>query len=285
MNEYSGKLIQAVVGSIVWAFRSLEKPSSRKISARVYALQSVDTQLYFLFSDYYARRRSIYYPKDNNVTVVFEYCTFPLIGIPYHNLPLEASLIRHLLNSTWYDKTSRPVLNNADVLQISIQARMEKFNSLVSIKEYGKETKVSKIPFVDKGRAPGLKWHFRVTIAIGVLNFTFTMLKIPGRKIFRVRKGWRLQLFTRIIFVQKMFGTFDMTRRSLEGEMLDDYFQQDLLWKLASLDLQAYCLVQCVVIHTTDSHLQSDNKEELTWSGYITVVSMTNDGFITQFHS
>ena len=39
--------VQAVVGSIVWAFRRLKKPRCREISARGYALHSVCTQLSF----------------------------------------------------------------------------------------------------------------------------------------------------------------------------------------------------------------------------------------------
>ena len=38
---------QAVVGSIVWAFRRLKKPISREMSARRYALHSVRPQLSF----------------------------------------------------------------------------------------------------------------------------------------------------------------------------------------------------------------------------------------------
>ena len=37
--------VQAVVGSIVWAFRGLKKPRSREMSARGYALHSVCLQL------------------------------------------------------------------------------------------------------------------------------------------------------------------------------------------------------------------------------------------------
>ena len=39
--------VQAVVGSIVWAFRRLKKPRSREKSARGYALHSVRPQLSF----------------------------------------------------------------------------------------------------------------------------------------------------------------------------------------------------------------------------------------------
>ena len=42
--------VQAVVGSIVWAFRRLKKPRCREMSARGYALHSVCPQLsFFLF--------------------------------------------------------------------------------------------------------------------------------------------------------------------------------------------------------------------------------------------
>ena len=37
--------VQAVVGSIVWAFRRLKKPRCREMSARGYALYSVCPQL------------------------------------------------------------------------------------------------------------------------------------------------------------------------------------------------------------------------------------------------
>ena len=40
--------VQAVVGSIVWAFRRLKKPSCREMSARGYAFHSVCPQLSFL---------------------------------------------------------------------------------------------------------------------------------------------------------------------------------------------------------------------------------------------
>ena len=56
-NEYlvlalvEGTAAQAVVGSIVWAFRRLKKPKSREMSARSYALHSVRLQL-FLFLSY-----------------------------------------------------------------------------------------------------------------------------------------------------------------------------------------------------------------------------------------
>ena len=39
--------VQAVVDSIVWAFRKLRKPRSREMSARGYALHSVQPQLSF----------------------------------------------------------------------------------------------------------------------------------------------------------------------------------------------------------------------------------------------
>ena len=39
--------VQAVVGSIVWAFRRLKKPRSREMSARGYALHSVCPRLSF----------------------------------------------------------------------------------------------------------------------------------------------------------------------------------------------------------------------------------------------
>ena len=39
--------VQAVVGSIVWAFRRLKKPRSREMSARGYSLHSVCPQLPF----------------------------------------------------------------------------------------------------------------------------------------------------------------------------------------------------------------------------------------------
>ena len=39
--------VQAVVGSIVWAFRLLKKPRRREMSARGYALYSVCSQFYF----------------------------------------------------------------------------------------------------------------------------------------------------------------------------------------------------------------------------------------------
>ena len=39
--------VQAVVGSIVWAFRRLKKPKCREMSARGYALHSVCPQLSF----------------------------------------------------------------------------------------------------------------------------------------------------------------------------------------------------------------------------------------------
>ena len=39
--------VQAVVGSIVWAFRKLKKPRCRVMSARGYALHSVCPQLFF----------------------------------------------------------------------------------------------------------------------------------------------------------------------------------------------------------------------------------------------
>ena len=42
--------VQTVVGSIVWVFRRLKKPRNREMSARVYALHSVCTQLSFSFS-------------------------------------------------------------------------------------------------------------------------------------------------------------------------------------------------------------------------------------------
>ena len=41
--------VQAVVGSIVWAFRVLKKPRCREMSARGYALHSVCPQLSFFF--------------------------------------------------------------------------------------------------------------------------------------------------------------------------------------------------------------------------------------------
>ena len=41
--------VQTVVGSIVWVFRRLKKPSSREMSARGYALHSVCPQLSFFF--------------------------------------------------------------------------------------------------------------------------------------------------------------------------------------------------------------------------------------------
>ena len=41
--------VQAIVGSIVWAFRRLKKPRCRGMSARGYALHSVCPQLSFLF--------------------------------------------------------------------------------------------------------------------------------------------------------------------------------------------------------------------------------------------
>ena len=42
--------VQAVVGSIVWAFRRLKKPRCREMSARGYALYSVCPQLSFFAS-------------------------------------------------------------------------------------------------------------------------------------------------------------------------------------------------------------------------------------------
>ena len=54
-NEYSvlalgeETAVQAVVGSIVWAFRRLNKPRCREMSARGYALYSVCPQLSFSF--------------------------------------------------------------------------------------------------------------------------------------------------------------------------------------------------------------------------------------------
>ena len=50
--------VQAVVGSIVWAFRRLKKPWCREMSARGYALYSVYSQLYFF---------SVLCVKDNDV--------------------------------------------------------------------------------------------------------------------------------------------------------------------------------------------------------------------------
>ena len=44
-----GTAVQAVVGSIVYAFRRLKKRRSREISARGYALHSVCSQLSFIF--------------------------------------------------------------------------------------------------------------------------------------------------------------------------------------------------------------------------------------------
>ena len=43
----SSRAVQAVVGSIVWAFRSLKNPKSREMSARGYALHSVCAQFFF----------------------------------------------------------------------------------------------------------------------------------------------------------------------------------------------------------------------------------------------
>ena len=40
--------VQAVVGSIVWAFRRLKKPRNRKMSARGYALHSICAFLFFV---------------------------------------------------------------------------------------------------------------------------------------------------------------------------------------------------------------------------------------------
>ena len=42
--------VHAVVGSIVWAFRRLQKLTSREMSARGYALYSVCPQLSFLYA-------------------------------------------------------------------------------------------------------------------------------------------------------------------------------------------------------------------------------------------
>ena len=42
--------VQAVAGSIVWAFRRLKKPRCREMSARGYALDSVCPQLSFFSS-------------------------------------------------------------------------------------------------------------------------------------------------------------------------------------------------------------------------------------------
>ena len=52
--------VQAVAGSIVWAFRRLKKPRSREMSARSHALHSVRPQLslFFLHGSF-------------NVTVIF----------------------------------------------------------------------------------------------------------------------------------------------------------------------------------------------------------------------
>ena len=44
--------VQAVVGSIVWAFRRLKKPRCRQMSARGYALYNVCPQLSFFPSIY-----------------------------------------------------------------------------------------------------------------------------------------------------------------------------------------------------------------------------------------
>ena len=41
--------VQAIVGSIVWAFSRLKKPRSREMSARSYALHSVRPKLSFFF--------------------------------------------------------------------------------------------------------------------------------------------------------------------------------------------------------------------------------------------
>ena len=41
--------VQAVVGTIVWAFRRLKKPRCRNMSARGYALHSVCPQISFLY--------------------------------------------------------------------------------------------------------------------------------------------------------------------------------------------------------------------------------------------
>ena len=45
-------VVQAVVGSIVWAFCRLKKPRSREMSARSYAFHSVCPQLAFFLSIY-----------------------------------------------------------------------------------------------------------------------------------------------------------------------------------------------------------------------------------------
>ena len=47
LHERGGTAAQAVVGSIVWAFRRLKKPKSRQMIARLYALHSVCPQLSF----------------------------------------------------------------------------------------------------------------------------------------------------------------------------------------------------------------------------------------------
>ena len=41
--------VQAVVGSIVWAFRRVKNPRRREMSARIYALHSVCPQISFFF--------------------------------------------------------------------------------------------------------------------------------------------------------------------------------------------------------------------------------------------
>ena len=50
--------VQAVVGSIVWAFRMLKKPRIREMSARGYALNSVRFQLSFFPYNIHTSARS-----------------------------------------------------------------------------------------------------------------------------------------------------------------------------------------------------------------------------------
>ena len=85
---------QAIVGSIDWAFRWLEKPRNRDISARSYALRSVYIQLPFFF--FILRMLSIYNAWESKCSKIFPYYTV----IPPHNeSKCTKKSIRYVRNS------------------------------------------------------------------------------------------------------------------------------------------------------------------------------------------
>ena len=68
-------VVQAVVGSIFWAFRRLKKPRRREMSARGYALYSVCPQLsllsFFPLTTLAFRKRNRNLEKNKNLELFF----------------------------------------------------------------------------------------------------------------------------------------------------------------------------------------------------------------------